>query len=1080
MRSLLLALLLAAGVEARQETAPPDAAGIEFFEQKVRPILVEKCYSCHSATAEKLKGNLYLDTREGSLKGGDLGPSVVPGDPERSLLVKAVRWTDDDLKMPPKKRLPAEQVADLEAWVKRGAPDPRTKTAAKPRVDPEKVKAHWAFQPLRETPLSSIDAFVEQKLREKGLRLSPPADRRTLIRRLSYDLTGLPPSAEDTEAFVRDPAADAVEKLIDRLLASPQYGERWGRHWLDVARYADTKGYVYADRDESRLANAWAYRDWVVRAFNEDMPFNAFLKLQIAADRMVTGEDKRDLAGMGFLTIGPRFLQNIHDIIDDRLDTIGRGMMGLTISCARCHDHKFDPVPTKDYYSLYGVFASSTEKWLPVAEVEKTPTGEAFSSEMKKRQDALEALFAKKRDQLLERLRGQTPMYLAAVTEVEKLHTEEFYAFVQPDDVNPVVARRWHLYLLETRKVFHPVFAAWNAFAQMTPKELAETSTAWLARNREALNPRVAQAFDGEPIRTMKDVAARYGKLLKEVHGRAKEASVDAAEQALREVLYGTDSPISLPRLAVSELEWYFDEGARVEIAKGQRAIEQWLLDAKASPPYACVLEDKPQLVNPRVFRRGNPANKGEEVPRQFIGFLAGPDRAPFADGSGRLELANAIASPTNPLTARVWVNRVWLQHFGRGLVSTPSDFGLRSDPPSHPELLDFLARRLIADGWSTKKLHRLILLSATYRQSSDDNAAARAVDAENRLLWRANRRRLDWESMRDSFLAVSGALDPRMGGKPVPFSAPRRTIYGYIDRLNIPGMLRAFDMASVDAHSPQRHQTTVPQQALFLMNSPFMVEQARALAKRPEVAAAADGPGRVRALYHRVFGRDPSDEEIDLGRRLLERPAPPPLVWKPGPWHYGYGEVDEAAGKVAHFTPLPHFTGRQWQGGPALPDPVAGWAYLNAQGGHAGNDLQHATIRRWVAPEDGAVTISGTVAHKNKGGNGIRARLFSSRTGEVASWTLKQLEAEMKIKSLEVKKDDAIDFVVDFRGEITDDEFVWAPLIQMKTSSAANAGQMVEWNAATQFAGPPPAPQTPLEKYAQTLLLTNEFFFLD
>src|SRR6185295_10597775 len=309
-----------------------------------------------------------------------------------------------------------------------------------------------------------------------------------------------------------------------------------------------------------------------------------------------------------------------------------------------------------------------------------------------------------------------------------------------------------------------------------------------------------------------------------------KEQPQDDAEKALRDVLYGPDSPIALPRLSVSELEWYFEEGSRVELAKGQRVIEQWLLDSKGSPPYACILEDKPQLANPRVFRRGNPANKGEEVPRQFIGFLSGPDRAPYADSSGRLEMAKAVASPTNPLTARVWVNRVWLNHFGRGLVATPSDFGLRSDPPSHPELLDFLARRLIADGWSTKKLHRLILLSAAYRQSSDDVPAARAVDSENRLLWRANRRRLDWEAMRDSFLAVSGRLDPQIGGRAVPFAAPRRTVYGYIDRLNIPGMLRAFDFASVDAHSPQRHQTTVPQQALFLLNSPFMVDQARGL----------------------------------------------------------------------------------------------------------------------------------------------------------------------------------------------------------------------------------------------------------
>jgi hypothetical protein len=328
---------------------------------------------------------------------------------------------------------------------------------------------------------------------------------------------------------------------------------------------------------------------------------------------------------------------------------------------------------------------------------------------------------------------------------------------------------------------------------------------------------------------------------------------------------------------------------------------------------------------------------------------------------------------------------------------------------------------------------------------------------------------------MRDSFLAVSGRLDAAIGGRAVPFTSPRRTVYGYVDRLNIPGMLRAFDFASVDQSSPQRHQTTVPQQALFLMNSPFMRDQARGLAKR-----VADAPDRVRALYRIVLDREPSEDEARLGRAFLDRPEPPPVVYKPGPWHYGVGEVDEATQKVKSFTPLPHFTGQAWQGGTALPDPAFGWAFLTAQGGHAGNDLKHATIRRWVAPADGTVTVSGTVAHKTKGGNGVRARLISSRSGELASWRLKQLEAEMKLKGVEVRKDDTLDFVVDFNGEITDDEFAWAPLIQMKSASAANAGQMVEWNAAAQFAGPPPAPASPLERYAQTLLLTNEFLFLD
>jgi len=1076
LRKAAVFVLLALGAEARQDAAPPpDPAGVEFFEAKVRPVLVERCYSCHSASAEKLKGNLLLDTREGTLKGGDQGPSVVPGDLDRSLLIKAVRFTDPDLRMPPKKKLPADQIADLEAWVRRGAPDPRAASAGKAALDAARAKSHWAFQPLKEPALRSVDEYIAASLEKKGLRLSPPADRRTLIRRVTYDLSGLPPTVEEVEAFVSDPAPDAYEKVVERLLASPRYGERWGRHWLDVARYADTKGYVYADRDESRIASAWAYRDWVIRAFNEDLSFDRFLMLQLAADRLASKDDPRDLAAMGFLTIGPRFLQNIHDIIDDRLDTLGRGMMGLTVSCARCHDHKFDPIPTRDYYSLYGVFASSTERIVPVAEIEKTPAGEAYSAELRKRQEALETLFTKKRDQLLDRLRSQTPMYLAAVTEIEKLHTEEFYSFIQPDDVNPVVALRWHLYLLETKKEFHPVFAAWTAFKSMHEADLAAQAPGWLEANREKLNPRVARALAGEAPKTMKEVAARYGALFKEVYGRAKEPAADDAEKELREVLYGPSSPISLLRLAVSELEWYFDEGTRVEIAKGQRAIEQLIIDTPASPPVATILEDKPQLVTPRVFRRGNPANKGEEVPRQFLGFLSGPRRKPFEDGSGRLELAKAVASPANPLTARVWVNRVWLQHFGRGLVATPSDFGLRSEPPTHPELLDFLARRFIDGGWSTKKLHRLILLSRTYQQSSEDVPAARAADPENRLLWRANRRRLDWESMRDSFLAASGLLDPAVGGRAVPFTSPRRTVYGYVDRLNIPGMLRAFDFASVDQSSPQRHQTTVPQQALFLMNSPFLRTQTRALAKR---AAGEQDP--VRALYRRLFGREPSEDEARLGRAFLDKPEPPPVVYTPGTWLFGVGEVDEATRKVAKFTPLPHFTGTAWQGGPALPDPVFGWAFLTAQGGHAGNDLKHATIRRWIAPNDGTVTVSGTVAHRTKTGNGVRARLISSRAGELASWTLRQLEAESKLKGLEVKKGDTLDFVVDFNGEITDDEFVWAPVIQMKRASAANAGQAVEWNAAAQFGGPPPAPATPLERYAQALLLTNEFLFLD
>ncbi len=1102
VRVLLAALFLAPPTAPAQEPPPAaDSEGIEFFESKVRPLFAARCASCHSARAQKLKGNLRLDTREGLSKGGDRGPVLVPGDPDRSLLVQAVRWTDEDLRMPPKEKLAPAQVADLEAWVRRGAPMPASGAkAAGP--DLAKARAHWAFQPSKDHAIPAVrspalvrtpvDAFLLARLEERGMSFSPPADRRSLLRRVTADLTGLPASPGEIEAFLADESPDAYEKAVERLLASPHYGERWGRHWLDVARYADTKGYVYADREESRFVHSYVYRDWVVRAFNEDMPFDRFLLLQLAADQIVPGGEKRDLAAMGYLTVGRRFINNIHDIVDDRIDTVGRGMMALTLACARCHDHKFDPIPTADYYSLYGVFTGSAESTVCLEDSPaRTPDYEAFEKELRKRQDALRALFEKKRDALLERLRTQAPMYLAAALQAEKLPTEEFYQLLAPEDVNPVVARQWHLAILRARAAFHPVFAAWHAFQAIPEKELAAKAPGWLAGNGAKLNPKVAAAFAAAPA-SMKEVAERYGRLFVEVHKKAKAGALeDPADRELHQVLAGADSPIALPPGAISEVEWFFEESARVEMGKAQRAIDQWIIDSKGAPPHAAILSDRPLQQNPRVFRRGNPANKGEEVIRRSLSLFGA---RPFEKGSGRLELARAIASPENPLTARVWANRVWLHHFGQGLVRTPSDFGLRSEPPSHPELLDWLARRLVAEGastplgmnWSTKRLHRLIVLSTAYRQSSEDVPAFRSSDPEDRLLWRFPRRRLDWESLRDSFLAVSGELDRAIGGKPVsllkpPFST-RRTLYGFIDRLNVPGVFRSFDFAGVDAHSPQRFETTVPQQALFLMNGAFLAERARAVAARPEVAGAADPAARARALYRLLYGRAPSDGELELGVRFQGRPIAVPIVVTPGPWSYGFGEFDPATERIKGFTPLPYFTGSAWQGGRDLPDPALGWVTLTAQGGHAGNDLAHAAVRRWTAPRDGTVTVSGTVAHRTKGGNGIRARLVSSRHGELGSWSLKQLEAEMKIKGLEVKKDDTLDFAVDFRGEITDDEFSWAPVVTMaKPATAANPNEPApEWSAAPDFSGPPPRPLSPLEKYVQTLLLTNEFVFLD
>jgi len=671
----------------------------------------------------------------------------------------------------------------------------------------------------------------------------------------------------------------------------------------------------------------------------------------------------------------------------------------------------------------------------------------------------------------------------------------------------------------------------------------------------------------------MREVARRYGELLVTAHQtwlalvkKAREdktpaplALPDANQEELRQVLYAADAPVLVPHGAIVDLEWFFDETGRVELAKLQAEIDRWIIKS-ASPPYAVILEDRPTQRNPRVFIRGNPANKGEEVPRQFLGILAGEKRKPFTRGSGRLELANAISSKDNPLTARVMVNRIWLHHFGAGLVRTPSDFGTRCEPPTHPELLDWLACRFMADGWSIKKLHRLIMLSAVYQQSSDvaqasslqvvklpasfsirhdasqpadrmhalemrseetlaltpalsprrggnirrpaefssslaphHPASAATVDPENRLLWHFNRERLDFESMRDSLLAVSGELDMNAGGKPVELfkkpSALRRTVYGFIDRQFLPGVFRVFDFANPDMHNPQRLDTTVPQQALFFMNSPFVVERARALTSRSEVAALRKPKQRIQDLYRLVFQRPPTARQVELGREFLAEAdsLPPPEPPKPvvSPWQYGFGEFDEPTQRVKSFVPLPHFVDESWQGGPKWPDEKLGWVRLTAEGGHAGNDLQHAALRRWTAPRDGVVSVSGTLSHEHKEGDGIRGRIVSSRAGSLGSWTLHNDKAETKIESLEVKKGDTIDFVVDFNANLNSDDFKWVPVIRLKEqpvggSSAEYAG---EWNGKKDFSGPPEPPPEPLsawEKYAQVLLLSNEFMFVD
>jgi cytochrome c553 len=916
---------LPASIHAAEPPAPAEARqAAEFFETHVRPVLAENCFRCHGA--KKQKSGLRLDSLAAMRKGGENGPVLVAGKPDESKLIQAICY-DGPLQMPPKGKLPSKAIEALTTWVRMGAPWPggSVATKSKPaRWSPGDVhqglwtsqeietirRTHWAYQTVkppslpaikdRSWPLTPLDVFILAKLESTGLTPSPAADRRTLLRRATFDLIGLPPTAEEIASFERDPSPDAYAKAVDRLLASAHFGERWGRHWLDVARYADSKGYVYYG--ERRFPFSYTYRDWVIRALNEDLPYDQFILQQLAAEQLPHGDDPTSLAALGFLTVGRRFAGIVHDILDDRIDVVMRGLQGVTTSCARCHDHKFDPIPTGDYYSLYGVFAGSlVEKQVPLTQPEPTPEYLAYKTEIEKREQAVAEYRVRKHAELLQQLRSQTVEYLTTVLEVDKLPGGEVYVTMGPGEINPAIVRRWDRLLAESSKAHHLILAPWHAFAALSPKEFATKGPAladMFATNadpRNAINPLVARLFQGEAPTSMREVARRYGQLLLDIDrqwcalvkdkdkGKTPTALPDADAEALRQILYAPGAPPNLPFLAgrLGEIEWFFDEPTRIELYKLQEKVDTFNVTSPAVTPHALIVEDAAEQKNPHVFLRGNPDKLGPEVPRQFLEVLAARGRQPFRHGSGRLELARAIANKDNPLTARVMVNRIWQHHFGAGLVRTPSDFGLRSDPPTHPQLLDYMAWRFMEDGWSIKKLHRLIMLSRVYQQSSIEEPRHRQryreLDADNRLLWKFNRQRLEWEALRDTLLAVSGRLEATMGGRPVDVigkpSCPRRTVYGFIDRMNLPGLMRTFDFPNPDLTSPRRFTTTVPQQALFLMNNPFLLEQCRRLARRTDgITQPAE---RIQQLYRLIFGRPATAEEQARGEEFLSDAQP-------------------------------------------------------------------------------------------------------------------------------------------------------------------------------------------------------------
>ena len=938
--------LLSKGAPAAVEF-PPDQ--VEFFEASIRPLLEENCFKCHSES--KAKAGLKLDRREGWIKGSEYHPVIDTKNPERSLAIKAVRHVEekDVPKMPDKgKKLSDEAVGNLVKWISLGLPWPKG-DAVPGRKDPS---AHWSFQPVHPPALpenysgNPIDYFIDKAQAEAGVKRAPRADRYTLYRRLNFDLLGLPPKYVEMQKFVDDPRSDDEiwPTLVDHLLDSPHYGERWARHWMDVARYSDTKGYEAGGR-ERRFVYSYTYRDWLIRAFNEDLPFDQFVLYQLGADQLVdwNGPDKGNLAAMGFISLSKNGRREL--VIDDRMDTTFRGLMGLTIGCARCHDHKFDPVSTKEYYGLYSVFANSMEEKQPV--IGDQPRGPKYES------------------------------YLKDLAKEQKTVND----FLEP--------------------------------------KLAE----------------LAKKFP--------NIANRRVQLMAKL-----------------------------------------DRGDRRKLQNLQRVVDKFVADRQMEPDKALVVTDRAKPSGQRVFIRGNPSRPGEVVTRKFPA-IACKDRQSreFKKGSGRLEMARQIASADNPLTGRVLVNRVWMWHFGEGLVRTVSDFGNQGQDPDNPELLDWLSNWFMANGWSIKKLHRLILTSETWRQKPANPEATKfmKIDPENRLLWKSMRHRLDFEEMRDGMLDVADNLSNEMFGRAVRILQPpysnRRSVYAFIDRQNLPPVFRTFDFSNPQQTTGKRANTTIPMQGLFILNSEFAMDRAAELA-----AGSEREKDRVAALHRAVFARDPSRQDRLLADSYLtsyqseiDARGQHQTVTE---WSYGYGSVDPDSGE-AKFTPFSFWTGKRWQIEKEWPLKNNPLSYLFVDGNgnlHPGHTANESLIIRWEAPDELTVDIAGILERRQVGkGDGVRAKISVTGQGVVREVELPQDRAKTAVvySGLRVKKGDDVYFVLEPNGNCSFDSSIWKPEIK-------NTDQTWEhWNFVESFSGPAKFANA-WQSYAQALLNSNRFLFID
>lgn len=844
-------------------------AAEEFFEMRVRPLLAKNCLGCHSASK---MGGLEMSSRASLLKGGASGPAIAPEKPENSLLLKVLRHEHERIKMPPQGKMPEADLQTIAAWLKAGAVWPERASSTpksaggKYRISAEQ-RAFWSFLPVRKPappPVQNarwaktgIDRFILAKLEGKGIRPARPADRHTLLRRATYDLTGLPPTSEEVDAFLKDRSPDAFAKVIDRLLASPRYGERWGRHWLDVARYADDKLQAIG---ETPQPNAFRYRNWVIDAFNQDMRYDLFVKAQIAGDLLPNPEHTQ--AGLGLYALSP-------ELQDDRVDVTTRGFLGLTVGCAQCHDHKYDPIPTTDYYSLLGIFNNTELHEQPLAPKAVVDDYQSRSKTIATQEALLKEFITGQGSTLGEIFAGQTSTYLAAAFEVLAAQPDADKVG-SPVGLDAQILNRWIVYL-KTGAKDHPYLKTWDALlADPRPanekladlKRFADTFQEQLLAviaEKKRVDERNLIIGGGETDRKARFLI-HFEALPRDRH--MLHAEVMDVWRGKQGVLYFDEA--ALDKYLTGHWKQYL-ASLKAEIAKRKQELPE-----KFPFLYTIKNIDKPEVQ--RVHIRGDQSNLGEAVPPRFLSILSPGEPQPFKRGPGRLELAEAIASPSNPLTSRVMVNRIWLGHFGEGIVRTPSNFGQLGHRPTHPELLDYLAARFIEQDWSIKAMHREIMLSATYALSAEASAEAATIDPDNSLFWRANVRRLDAESLRDSLLFASGKLDLTPGGAGQKFDGQnnKRTVYGYISRKRLDPVLALFDFPNPNATSEQRILTNVPLQGLFFLNSEIMAAQAEALAAK---YINTDPKAGVKALYRSLFGRQPRADELRVGIEFLSGP---------------------------------------------------------------------------------------------------------------------------------------------------------------------------------------------------------------